>query len=79
MRVVFDTNVIVPALVFEDSLAEKIFRKTLEENHKIFASDEILEEVEKVLKRDFKKLDDITPYLMSKLYNLVEIVIPDRK
>lgn len=53
MKVVFDTNIYISAFVISGSLAEKAILKILKENHTLFISKEIIDEILSVLARKF--------------------------
>ena len=79
-NVVFDTNVFISALLWEGIPHELL---VLAENGilKIFASIEMIEELEDVLKRPkfqqrIRKLQTSVPELMLGVVNLVEIILP---
>lgn len=58
MRVVLDTNVYVSALFWEHGNPHRIIEKALENEFEVFISEEILGELGKVLKRDFKASEE---------------------
>lgn len=61
MRVVLDTNVIISASLWEDSVAQKLVIKFVNSGFSIFTSPEILEEYQRVLYRDFGlSIEDIS-------------------
>lgn len=53
-KVVFDTNVLISATLWDDSVAQKFLFKCIRENIQIFSSQEIIEEYKEILARDFK-------------------------
>ena len=53
MRIVFDTNVIVSATGWANSVGQKLILKLVDHGVKIYISSEILSEFQKVLVRDF--------------------------
>ncbi len=55
MRVVFDTNVLVAALVFPGGQGEKALQRILEERDELFLSRAILDELLGVLARKFAR------------------------
>ncbi|HLC31793.1 MAG TPA: putative toxin-antitoxin system toxin component, PIN family [Candidatus Nanoarchaeia archaeon] len=58
MKVVLDTNIFVSALFWEKGNPRHIIEKALEDKFELITSDEILEELERILKRDFEA-DDV--------------------
>jgi len=55
MRVVFDTNIYISALIFPGSLAEQAIHRILEGKDELFISRAILDEVLGVLARKFSR------------------------
>ena len=53
MKFAVDTNFLISATQWDYSLANKLLEKLLRENHEIFATEEIIEEFEEILERDF--------------------------
>ncbi len=49
-RIVFDTNVLISATLWENSAAQRFLFKCIKENIQIFSSQEIIEEYTKILK-----------------------------
>lgn len=58
MRVVFDTNVLLSATLWQGSVAQKLLAKLVATNAEFFTSGQILSEYQKVLKRDFNSSDE---------------------
>ena len=52
-KIVFDTNVLISATLWDNSVAKKVLFKCLRENIQIFSSQEIIEEYKEILARDF--------------------------
>ncbi len=52
-KVVFDTNVLISATLWNNSAAQKFLFRCIKENIQIFSSQEIIEEYKKILARDF--------------------------
>lgn len=69
MRVVFDTNVIISATLWHNSISQKLLIKLINANMEIFTSSDIISEYLRVLVKDFgyseddavKVLGDIMP------------------
>lgn len=78
--IVLDTNVLIPATLFEGSLAHKLLEELGRSKAKIFCSEEIMLEYETRVKRDFvdgKRLAGLgmrLPLLVAKIRNSVAIV-----
>ena len=58
MQVVFDTNVLLSATLWQGSVAQKLLAKLVATDAKFFTSSQILSEYQKVLKRDFNTSDE---------------------
>jgi len=58
MRVVVDTNVLLPAVLFEGSVAEKVMDLMVTRGDDRLASGDIIEELVRVLRRDFERLSE---------------------
>ena len=79
MNVVFDTNILISSTLWENSEAQKLLFKLLENNVQIYCSVKILEEYKTVLKRDFKyENDEINEFLDQVLYFVKLIATKDK-
>lgn len=76
MKVVFDTNVMISATMWDNSIAHKLFIKLIKENAEIFTSIDILKEYKEVLIRDFKYDIKEAKYIIMKLLNVLKIIEP---
>ena len=80
MRVVLDTNVLISATVFEGSEAQKLVQELVRHGAKICCSQEMLEEYENSIRRDFvaKQKLEITkerlPMLVASIRKLATMV-----
>ena len=80
LRVVFDTNIVVSAVLYEKSLPALLVSLGLEDKVRFFVSPALLNEYEAVLKRPRFKLGQrqITQ-LMGKINRKASIVIPTKR
>jgi putative PIN family toxin of toxin-antitoxin system len=80
LKVVFDTNVIVSAALYEKGLPALLLSLGLEDKVRFFVSPSLLNEYEAVLKRPRFKLDhrEITE-LMRKIHRKALIVTPAKR
>lgn len=78
-KVVFDTNILLSATLWEGSEAQKLLHKLIMKDCAIYSTPEILEEYKKVLKRDFDYSDEEVARIMEKITGFITIVIPDMK
>ena len=79
MKVVLDTNVLISATLWSNSVANKLLFKLIEQESKIFISEEILSEYGRVLIRDFDHSEEQALQKRNNLSLLFTIVYPVRK
>lgn len=58
LKAVFDTNVLLSALIWHLGKPRLIFRKAISGSLKLFCCKDIITELRKVLERDFKEISD---------------------
>lgn len=73
-RAVLDTNIYVSSVFWEMGNPHKIIEKAIEGKTEIFISNEILKEIEKVLKRDFEESEDFIQEQINLIKGYSEIV-----
>ena len=76
MKVVLDTNVLISATLWDGSVAQKLLYSLIREDADIFSSIELLEEYNKVLKRDFQYNDIEINRVINVILSFVKIVEP---
>jgi putative PIN family toxin of toxin-antitoxin system len=79
MRVVFDTNIFISALVIPGSRAEKAILKIIEEEDSLLISKEIIKEVLSVLSSKFGRDREGLSHVAVTLSELAELVKPARR
>ena len=79
MVVTFDTNALLSATLWDGSVAQKLLHDLIMQNVKIYSSLEILNEYQKVLKRDFDFSDEGVAEIMEKVLAFVTLVKPSMK
>jgi len=79
MKVVFDTNVLLSATLWENSEAQKLLFKLIQENAQIFSSSSIIEEYNKVLKRDFHYSNEESDKIVEKLLAFLVVIEPTER
>lgn len=79
MKVVPDTNILISATIWENSISNKLIRNLVERDIDLFSSFEILEEYKKVLKRDFKYNDEEIQEIIIELLSYIQIIEPTEK
>ncbi len=79
MVVTFDTNALLSATLWDGSVAQKLLYDLIRQNVKIHSSLDILNEYQKVLKRDFDFSDEDVAEIMEKVLAFVTLVKPSMK
>ena len=79
MRVVFDTNIFISALVIPGSLAEKAILKIIEEKDSLLISTDIIDEVLSVLSSKFGRDREELSHVAVVLSEIAELVKPTRR
>ncbi len=79
MTVVFDTNVLISATLWDGSVAQKLLFRLISAGIKIFSSPEILSEYQKVLQKEFGYTADEVAHIMEKVMAFVSVVEPTVK
>ncbi|MFH1506279.1 MAG: putative toxin-antitoxin system toxin component, PIN family [archaeon] len=79
MRVTLDTNFLVSATQWKHSECYKLLRKLITENVKVYTSKEILEELIKVLERDFNRSKKEIIDILNGLSEFIRLVEPKKK
>ena len=79
MRVVFDTNVLVSALVFPGGQGEAALRRIIEETDQLVLSRPILNELLEVLGRKFARDTEELAHVAVFLSELAVVVAPKRR
>jgi len=73
-RVVFDTNVLLSALLWHQGKPRLIFRKAIEGKIKVYCCKEIIQELRGVLKRDFDESNDLINEQISVILAYMEFI-----
>jgi len=79
MKIVFDTNVLISATLWDNSVAQKFLFKCIQENTQIFSSQEIIEEYKEILARDFGYNKQEIGGILERVLRFVTLVIPSKK
>ena len=74
IKVVLDTNIFISSIFWGMGNPHKIIEKAINQKIEIFSSEEILEELQKILKRDFEQPEDLIGEQINFIKQLVEIV-----
>ena len=78
-KVVFDTNVLISATLWDNSVAQKFLFKCIRENVQIFSSQEILEEYKEILARDFDYEEQEIGEILERVIQFVTLITPREK
>lgn len=76
MTVTFDTNILLSATLWDESVAQKLLFCLIRQEIKIYTSLEILDEYREILKRDFDFSDEEINGIMAKIFSFVTLVHP---
>ena len=79
MRVVFDTNIFISALVIPGSLAEKAVSRIIEGRDELVISKDIIKEVLSVLSLKFGREREALSHVAVVLLDLGKLVRPDQR
>ena len=79
MRVVFDTNIFISALVIPGSLAEKAVSRIIEGRDELVISKDIIKEVLSVLSLKFGREREALSHVAVVLLDLGELVRPNQR
>lgn len=78
-KVVFDTNVLISATLWDNSVAQKFLFKCIKENIPIFSSQEIIEEYKEILARDFDYNEQEIGEILERVLQFLTLVTPGIK
>lgn len=76
MAVTFDTNVLLSSTLWDGSVAQKLLFDLIRQNVEIYSSRHIINEYQKVLKRDFGFSDEDVAEAVQKVLSFVVLVNP---
>ena len=79
MNVTVDTNFLISSTLWDNSSAHKLLLKLIENNAKIYATKEILDEFSKVLRRDFKCSEEEINERINSVLSFVSLVVSKTK
>src|SRR3989344_1319749 len=79
MRITADTNFLVSATQWDNSVAHKVLIKLIETNAEIFTTKEILNEFSEVLQRDFEYNEEETNKIIEKVMSFVILIEPKER
>ncbi len=79
MKIVFDTNVLISATLWDNSVAQKFLFKCIKENVQIFSSQEIIEEYKEILARDFEYNEQEIGGILERILRFLTLVKPSQK
>ncbi len=74
LNVVLDTNILVSSIFWEKGNPHKIVELALDKKINVFVSNEILDELSEVLRRDFEEPEDVIKRQIDLILNYAEFV-----
>ena len=78
-KVVFDTNVLISATLWDNSVAQKFLFRCIRENIQVFSSQEIIDEYKEILARDFDYKEQEIGEILERVLRFVTLVTPNKK
>ena len=78
-KAVFDTNIFVSSIFWEKGNPHKVVEFALEKKIDVFTSVEILQELEKVLRRDFEEPDEMIQRQIGLIFEYANVVAVTKK
>ncbi|MCX6748777.1 MAG: putative toxin-antitoxin system toxin component, PIN family [Candidatus Pacearchaeota archaeon] len=78
-KIVFDTNVLISATLWDNSVAQKFLFKCIKENVQIFSSQGIIEEYKEILARDFDYNKQEIGEILKRVLQFLTLVTPSKK
>ena len=79
IKAVFDTNIFVSSIFWEKGNPHRAVEFALEKKVRVFTSVEILQELERVLRRDFEEPDEMIQRQIGLIVEYSDIVAVNRK
>ena len=74
MKITADTNFLVSATQWNNSVAHKLLIKLIEINAEVFTTKEILGEFSEVLQRDFKYSEEEADKIIEKILSFIILI-----
>ncbi|MCK4589089.1 MAG: putative toxin-antitoxin system toxin component, PIN family [Nanoarchaeota archaeon] len=79
MNITFDTNALLSATLWDGSVAQKLLFDLIKQDINIYSTPTILNEYQRILKRDFDFSDEDISEIMQKVLSFVTLIIPKIK
>jgi|SRR3989344_951178 len=79
VKVVFDTNVLISATLWDNSVAQKFLFKCINEDIQIFSSQDIIEEYRRILARDFDYNEQEIGEILEMVLQFLTLVNPIKR
>lgn len=74
MKLVLDTNVLISATLWDNSVSHKLLIKLIENNVELFTTLEILNEYKKAVMRDFQYNEEEVDKIIEKLLSFMKLI-----
>ena len=78
-KIVFDTNVLISATLWDNSVAQKFLFKCINEDIQIFSSQDIIEEYRRILARDFDYNEQEIGEILEMVLQFLTLVNPIKR
>lgn len=78
-KIVFDTNVLISATLWDNSVAQKFLFRCINKDVQIFSSQEIIEEYKEILARDFDYNEQEIGEILERVFQFLILVTPSKK
>ncbi|MDI6720960.1 MAG: putative toxin-antitoxin system toxin component, PIN family [Candidatus Aenigmarchaeota archaeon] len=79
IKAVLDTNIFVSSIFWEKGNPHRIVELALDKKIEVFTSVEILQELEKVLKRDFDEPDELIQRQIGLIFEYSSVIVSGKK
>ncbi len=79
MKLVLDTNVLISATLWDNSVSHKLLIKLIEKNVELFTTLEIMNEYKKAVMRDFQYSEEKVDEIIEKLLSFMKLIETNSK
>ncbi len=79
MRIVFDTNALISATLWDNSVCHKLLIKLINSDARLFTSIEIINEYRNALMRDFRYTKEEIETIIPVILNAFSLIIADER
>lgn len=79
IKIVLDTNIFVSSVFWEKGNPHRIVELAIDKKIEVFTSVEILQELERVLKRDFDEPDELIQRQIGLIFEYASVIVAGKK